>query len=122
MALGDYGEPNNVWDRFSAEGDEATSQTFDTFLGNEFQIIGSAEGAYAMRVQFSQDRKQWFNAGTYEPDDDGHFDIRESGVQARYVRLQALRGPSFGAYEEADNEEKKEPMRLTATLIAKTTR
>lgn len=121
MATGDYGEPANVWNDFRSdpEADGVSGPVFDLHLGNEFQIFGSAEGAYLMRLQFSQDGVRWYNGPSVEPDDDGHFDFRESGVQARYVRLQALRGPDFAV---SDDEGRREPMVLNATLVAKTTR
>jgi len=118
MAVGQHGEPGNLWRNVRVEGDDHASDPFDTHLGDEIQIFGSAEGAHMMRLQFSQDGRQWYNGPRVEPDDDGHFDIRESGIQARYVRLQALRGPDFST----DEQTSREPMRLNATLVAKTTR
>jgi hypothetical protein len=122
MALGMHGSHANLWNGVEAEGDDASSDAFDTKMGNEAHIFGRAEGAYMMRVQYSQDGKSWYSGERVEPDDDGNFNLKLSGVQARYVRLQALRGPDFAAYEGDDNETKREPMRLTATLVAKTTR
>lgn len=119
MALGQHGAPNNLWDAVTAEEDEAATEAFDMRLGNEAHIFGSATGAYLMRVQYSQDGEAWYNGETAEPDDDGHFNLKLSGIQARYIRLQALRGASL---IPEDAEEDDNPMRLSATLVAKTVR
>jgi hypothetical protein len=122
MALGRHGEPGNLWRDVRADGDDAASPVFDTHLGSEIQVFGAAEGAYMMRLQYSQDGATWYNGERMEPDGDGHFSFIVQGVQARYVRLQALRGPDFTAFGEADTDSRREPMRLNATLVAKTTR
>lgn len=120
MALGQHGAPNNLWNAVESDEDEHASDGFDMGFGNEAHIFGSAAGAYLLRVQYSQDGKAWYNGETAEPDDDGHFNLKLSGVQARLVRLQALRGAQFVPEDQAD--EGDEPMRLSATLVAKTTR
>lgn len=119
MALGRHGEHGNIWLNHRADGDHAESDAFDIHLGDELQAFGRAEGAIRVRLQFSQDGRSWYNGPIVDTDDDGDFDIRESGIQARYVRLLALRGPDL---RPADDEDDREPMRLTATLVAKTTR
>jgi hypothetical protein len=120
MALGQHGSHGNLFDGVEVEGDAADSPAFDTRFGNEVHVFGAAEGAYVVRLQFSQDGKRWFNGRTLEVDDDGHFSLIEMGVQARYVRLQALRGADFAL--DDDTREEWEKMKLTATLVAKTTR
>ena len=122
MALGRHGEHANVWSNHKADGDHAESEAFDMHLGDELQAFGRAGGAIRVRLQFSQDGRSWYNGPIVDTDDDGDFDIRESGIQARYVRLLALRGPDFKAYAEGEEREEREPMNLTATLVAKTTR
>jgi hypothetical protein len=121
MALGQHGAANNLWNAVTADADEHSSDAFDMGYGNEAHIFGRAEGAHMVRVQYSQDGRGWYNGEDAEPDDDGDFSLKLSGVQARYVRLQAARGPSFDAYE-SDTEGEQQPMTLTATLVAKTTR
>lgn len=120
MALGMHGSPNNLWDAVEEEGDQHSSDAFDMGLGNEAQIFGEASGAYIVRAQYSQDGDAWYNGEIVEVDDDGHFNLKLSGVQARFIRVQALRGPQFSL--DDDEPESDEPMRLSATLMAKTTR
>lgn len=122
MALGMHGSPNNLWDAIRADGEEASTDAFDMGFGNEAQIFGSAAGAYLLRVQYSQDGKAWYNGETVEPDDDDHFNLKVSGIQARFIRLQALRRPEFAPEDPESTEDEDEPMTLTATLVAKTTR
>lgn len=119
MALGQHGAPRNIWDGLSADTDEASSDGFDMGYGNEAHIFGSAEGSYLVRVQYSQDGTNWYNGENVEPDDDDHFNLKLSGIQARFIRVQALRGPDLSTFED---DQKSDPMKLTATLVAKTTR
>jgi hypothetical protein len=120
MALGRHGDHGNIFNEHIYKADEdAVSDVFDTHFGDGVHVFGSVNGPGAVRLQFSQDRENWYNGPSVDADEDGHFDLRESGIQARYVRLKVSM-PDW-ASEDEDEQFDDERM-ITATLVAKTTR
>lgn len=124
MALGRHGDHGNLWDGFVFKKDEDVwSDPFDTKFGNEIQIFGEMGGSGMVQLQFSQDGEHWYNGPCTDVDEDGHFDIRESGIQARYIRLHAWEAENFYPKNgSGESEESDDDRMITATLVATTVR